>query len=265
MLLLALSVALALLLIVLALRATESNRFLGVSILLVTAGMSLILFRTYVTEIYDGWVSAKADVVSLASKAGLISPPPQRPQVAWPPVLGQPYPDLALVDQDGRRTSLSEFKGKVILVEPIGMPCRACIALAGGHECGPFDGIAPQDDLKSIEEYAREYGHVDLDDERIVVVQILFYTRDMSAAIPLDASRWARHFGMDRSKNRVVLTAEPHLVNPATHAMIPGFQLIDKDFILRYDSTGHNPRHDLYRELLPGMRKLLDEGSAAVR
>jgi cytochrome oxidase Cu insertion factor (SCO1/SenC/PrrC family) len=41
----------------------------------------------------------------------------------WPPKLNEPYPDLHLIDQTGSPTRLSDFKGKVILVEPIGMPC----------------------------------------------------------------------------------------------------------------------------------------------
>ena len=54
----------------------------------------------------------------------------------WPPKLNEPYPDLHLVDQDGKLTRLSEFKGKIILVEPIGMPCQACQAFCGGHHVG---------------------------------------------------------------------------------------------------------------------------------
>jgi len=39
--------------------------------------------------------------------------------------------------------------------------------------------------------------------------------------------------------------------------MIPGFFLIDKDFILRSDSTGHRPKHNLYTQLLPELSVLL--------
>ena len=33
--------------------------------------------------------------------------------------------------------------------------------------------------------------------------------------------------------------------------------LIDKDFVLRSDSSGHNPRDDLYRKLMPMVSSLL--------
>jgi len=40
---------------------------------------------------------------------------------AWPPVAGEQYPDLQLLDHRGETVQLSDFAGKVILVEPIGM------------------------------------------------------------------------------------------------------------------------------------------------
>ena len=39
----------------------------------------------------------------------------------WPPVAGEGYPDLELQDFRGESVRLSSFRGKVILVEPIGM------------------------------------------------------------------------------------------------------------------------------------------------
>jgi hypothetical protein len=45
--------------------------------------------------------------------------------------------------------------------------------------------------------------------------------------------------------------------------MIPGFQLIDRDFVLRYDASGHRPRHDLWRELMPAIPRLIAEAGRA--
>jgi len=39
----------------------------------------------------------------------------------WPPEVGQPYPELALRGLDGEVVRLSDHRGKVLLVEPIGM------------------------------------------------------------------------------------------------------------------------------------------------
>lgn len=40
-------------------------------------------------------------------------------------------------------------------------------------------------------------------------------------------------------------------------AMIPGFHLVDRDFILRRDATGHRPRHSLFGDLLPMVAELV--------
>jgi hypothetical protein len=39
--------------------------------------------------------------------------------------------------------------------------------------------------------------------------------------------------------------------------MIPGYQLIDKSFVMRSDAGGHNPKNALYDHLLPMLKKML--------
>ncbi len=39
----------------------------------------------------------------------------------WPPTVGEAYPDLVLRDQHGTWVTLSDHRGKVILIEPVGM------------------------------------------------------------------------------------------------------------------------------------------------
>ena len=43
------------------------------------------------------------------------------PAQPWPPVLGQSFPDLELQDSRGERVRLSSLRGKLLLIEPIGM------------------------------------------------------------------------------------------------------------------------------------------------
>ncbi len=62
---------------------------------------------------------------------------------------------------------------------------------------------------------------------------------------------------MGSGRNEVVLVADDYLIGPATFKMIPGFQLVDPEFRLRWDATGHRPRHDLWGELLPALPRLL--------
>ena len=39
----------------------------------------------------------------------------------WPPQPGEEYPDLTLRSLDGEEVSLAAYRGKVLLIEPIGM------------------------------------------------------------------------------------------------------------------------------------------------
>jgi hypothetical protein len=176
----------------------------------------------------------------------------------WPPRLGEPYPDLTLIDQTGEPVRLSSFKGSVILIEPVGMTCSGCQAFSGAHRRGSFKGITPQPGLPSMEElFPRFTGGLSLSDRRIVFVQILLYSMSMDAPTPADAREWAEHFGLDRSKNHVVLAGTKDLLGQASYDMIPGFQLVDRNFVLQADSTGHNPRHNLVSHLLPMVPQLL--------
>jgi len=187
-------------------------------------------------------------------------PSPPRAEVDWPPQLDQPYPDLELINHAGQSVRMSDFKGKVIVVEYIGMTCPACQAFSGAHEKGAYGNIVPQRGLGAIKDYfPGSTGGLSLEDDRIVFIQMLLYSMSMGAPTPEDAKDWARHFQMDRPKNHLVLAGKEELLGQASYDMIPGFQLIDKQFVLRSDSTGHHPRHNLWNELLPLVPQLLKE------
>jgi hypothetical protein len=178
--------------------------------------------------------------------------------IEWPPKVGAPYPDVTLIDQDGKHVKLSSFKGSILLIEPIGMTCAACQAFSGAHQYGAFGGVNPQQGLPAIEKIFPQYTNgLSLKNSRIRFIQILFYDMNKDAPTVQDVKDWARQFRMHRSANYLVLAAPYALQGWSTYNMIPGFQLVDQDFILRADSTGHSPQHDLTRELLPMVRQLL--------
>lgn len=122
--------------------------------------------------------------------------PPTTPQdlankpLPWPPLVGQPYPDLTLTDGAGGSVLLSGFKGK--------------------------------------------------------------------GAFADDARRWAAHFKPGGFKNRPVLSAGQGMISKASAELIPGFQLVDKNFILRYDAAGPHMKHG-WHELFPAIPRLLAE------
>jgi hypothetical protein len=67
---------------------------------------------------------------------------------------------------------------------------------------------------------------------------------------------------MDRSRNEIVLVGTDELATRQSFKMVPGFHLIDRDFVLRRDSSGHQPVHNLYDDLLPTMGELLTNGES---
>jgi len=180
----------------------------------------------------------------------------------WPPRVGEPYPDLELLDAQGRRMHLSSLAGRTILLEPIGMNCPACNAFAGANQPGRggLNGLKPQGGLPSIFESLEQWaGGVSLDDGRLALVHLLLYDYGMQAPDVEDARHWDEHFEVSRHGG-VVLVPARDLRGPASYKMIPGFQLIDDRFVLRYDSSGHRPRHNLWQELLPALPAILDGG-----
>jgi hypothetical protein len=179
--------------------------------------------------------------------------------VGWPPRLGQTYPDVEFHDQQSRPVRLSSLRGKVVLIEPIGMNCPACNAFAGAGRNGRqgFQGTRPQADLRSIEDLLAAYaGGVAADHPDLVLVHLLLYDMRMRAPTAEDARRWAAHFGIDRP-NQLVLHGDERFIGRASYDLIPGFQLLDRDLVLQADSTGHHPRHDLYTFLLPLLGEML--------
>lgn len=176
----------------------------------------------------------------------------------WPPQLGQPYPDVTLINQHGEVTSLSQFRGRVVIVEPIGMTCPACNAYSGAATHGVFGG-GKAGNMPSFEEFFKgEVKDIAYDDPRIVHVSLLLYNMAMQGPTPDDAKAWAEHFKLTDRPEHYVLAGGQAMVNKASYDLIPGFQLVDKQGVLRYDGAGHAPRHDL-RTLVHAVPQLVAE------
>lgn len=189
---------------------------------------------------------------------------PERLDHPWPPVKGQPYPDLELPDASGKPVKLSSLRGKVLLIEPIGLACAGCNAFAGGEELGGFRGATVQEGVGSIEDLLRRYASVRLEDEPdLVLVQLLLFDdRSQVGHAPTaeDARAWARHFRLEGAPNVIVLRGSTALANPASFGMVPGFQLVDRQGVLRYDGSGHHPQDPPYDTVLAAVPDLLREG-----
>lgn len=219
------------------------------------AGHPTFLFLTFCATLLCSGCQAPDGVLITKPQA---KPKPEPLPFAWPPELNHTYPDLVLKNHKGEDVRLSDYKGKLILLEPIGMSCGACNAFAGGHERGGFRGAKVQRDMPSLERLLPDYaGGVGITDRRILHVQLLLYNQNMQAPSVEETAAWAKHFGADRRPNHLVLAGDPQMISQASFNMIPGFQLIDRNFILRADSAGHRPSHNLYTELLPQLGKMV--------
>lgn len=177
---------------------------------------------------------------------------------AWKPVKGQIYPDIDLIDQNGRQFKLSDYKGKVIVIEPVGMNCPACQAFSGAHNVGSFENNAVQTGLSSAKElFPRYTDGMEFPNPDVVFVQILFYDMRFGAPKPEDAKKWAKHFKFDQKDNEIVAVPLKDMRSSTTYNMIPGFQLLDRSFVLKSDSSGHHPQDNMYKTLIPMIPKLL--------
>lgn len=204
----------------------------------------------------NGW-ERKAELETPTKMAGLAAAPVRVKK--WPPVHGQRFPDVDLFDHEGKKFSIASLPDKPTLIEFIAMSCAGCQAFAGGNKYGGFEGFACQADLKSADEYFKQFTGHDLHSADINFVQIIFYDLQLESPSPEELAAWRKHFRLDRHPNTFVVSGGDALANKASYAMIPGFLLLDANRVIQYDSTGHHPKHGFYTELLPAAKKMLDQ------
>jgi hypothetical protein len=214
----------------------------------------VVLWRSQVASVTKTpFTFATHTVGASAPQAQGSQNPDPKPDIGtWPPKAGEPYPDLTLLDSNGSLFKLSSLKGKVILVEPIGMSCTACQALSGGQACGGFLGVSPQPGISSLDEnLARFGGGLTLDNPNIAYVQVVIFNLDLKTPSVTEVKAWADHFKLTGRPNVYVLVGTAKMLTQASFDMIPGVHLVDRGFVLRSEHFGHGGGSDLYRELLP--------------
>jgi hypothetical protein len=175
----------------------------------------------------------------------------------WPPKKYYEFPDFEFKDIHGNKHHLTELKGKWVLVEPIGMNCPACLAFSGAHHVGTLSGISPQNGLLSIEEYLTQ-GKIDIHDERIQLVQLLLYDLNMKGPQFEEATLWRNKFDIGKNDHHWVISGGNIMQNQASFDMIPGYYLLDTNGYVISDSTGHNPKDNLFSQLIPLLNQKLN-------
>lgn len=206
-------------------------------------------------------LSAKPAIVQSGSDAHKTSKkncPLLHNPTSWPPVENRLYPDMELYNQDGKLTRLSDLSGNVIIVQPVAMSCPLSQAYSGANKKGmtPFKKCFPNNGIIDFHQRMNDYAGISSDTPGLVFVQILFYNMENQAPTLDDAKQWAKHFDLRTSKNQYVLVANPEMVTRKSAMLIPGFQLIDRSFNLRSDSTGVLPKRNLYLHFFPTLQEV---------
>lgn len=175
----------------------------------------------------------------------------------WPPSVGRGFPEISLTDHAGEPFSMIKLRGRPVLVELGAMTCVGCEALSGAAKYGGFGGMRVSPEYGSLEEYARTYGGVNLFGGEVAFVQIIAYNLSLNPPTPSQLADWRRHFHLNEHPEAYVVGGGAALASGVTYRMIPGVLLLDREGIVRVDSTGDTPKQDLFRELLPELGRMV--------
>lgn len=178
----------------------------------------------------------------------------------WPPKMNKRYPEIELIDQDGKEFKLSSLKGKVIVLSFVDMSSPVSQAQSGSVLSGAY-GFTQEIDktYDTFDDALRKADGVDfrLPHEDVVEVNVIVYTQDGGQASVDDAKSWANHFDLSTEHGEIVAVPKKDIRDEESDKIINGFQLIDKNHMLRVDSSGPNPKHNLRMTLAPLLPKLL--------
>ncbi len=178
----------------------------------------------------------------------------------WPPKMNKPYPEIELIDQDGKEFKISDLKGKVIVLSFLDMSSPVSQAQSGALLSGAY-GLTQELDktVDTFDDALRKAIDVDfsLPNEDVIEVSVIVYTQDGGQASVDDAKNWADHFNLSKDNGEIVAVPKKDIRGEESDKIINGFQLIDKNNILRVDSSGPEPKHNLRMTLVPLLPKLL--------
>lgn len=217
-------------------------------------GALLVAVSVLLAQSSDPWMKKK--LIETPKRMNALRNAPNR-LAQWPPQLGSKFPEVQLFDHEGKPFSMQSMRGKPTLIEFVAMTCAACQAWSGGNKKGGFEGFLSQHNLQSIEEYYKEFtgGH-NIFSSDINFVQLVVYNLHLNPPSPANLSAWRKHFGFNQHANTFVISGGEPLANRESFHRIPGFMLLDRDLVVRFDALGHRPRHNLFTQLLkavPGM------------
>jgi len=181
-----------------------------------------------------GWLMAGGGLARIQDLMEARGPGGVRP---WPPEVGRPFPDLALVDLDGRAARISGFRGRVVLLELAAARDPVSQAAAGARRVGPFrDGVVDAAALETRFELSAR--GVDLGDAGFVHACAVVLSTPEAAATPDDARAWSRHFQLEGASSTAVLAGDATYARADVRALTPGLFLVDRGGVLVASAQG---------------------------
>ncbi len=178
----------------------------------------------------------------------------------WPPKMNQTYPIFDLIDQKGGAFKMSDFTGKILIIEYIDMSSPISQAQSGAGLIGTYGvgGTVDQFALP-IEDVLRTEtaGVVTLPNDMVVQIKVIVYGENGGQASRDDAQNWAEHFHFTKADGVIVAVPVKNITGEETNAIIGGYQLVDANNFLRVDSSGLVPKHNLKMTFAPMVKKLI--------
>lgn len=220
-----------------------------------TSGLIVVIIAIIMVFAQFGGSNAVNELYDAKPELPLQIPLP----AGWPPTIDAPYPDIELTNQSGVTFKLSDYKGKVIIIIPINMNNAHSQALENALFFGSYEGAPYARNVIALDEEIKKYApELRLPHDDLIFIHLIFH--DISYGTPdiQDADAWARHFQRQKSDNHIVAIPHQRIPTYAANALVPGVQLIDRNFILRADSTGATPKTKLREVLIPMMRIALE-------
>lgn len=181
----------------------------------------------------------------------------------WPPRMNKQYPNIRLIDQAGKEFSLKDHKGKILVIEYVDMSSPKSQAQSGAHLSGAYGKPSQEIDKSTVpfSEVLRKNTNKKLllPHKDIMVVKIIVYGPNGEIPTKDNAQNWAGHFHLTLAEGNIVAVPEKDLRGEIGSELISGYQLVDKNFMLRVDSSGAMPKHNLEMTFIPLVSKLLQQ------
>lgn len=240
------------------------QRFIGK---LIRALFAIMLFFVIVSMIYAGRdrpppeVRDKIRRQMVAELYGLDANFENYPK-PWPPAMNQTYPDYELVDHEGKQFKISDHQGKIVIIEMVDVFSPLSLAYSGAAQYGLF-GKAD-----SFDQYAKSIGALlaeqsegakSLPHPEVVTIKVIINGAEGGQATVNDAEKWAEFYRLSKENNVIVAVPVKDMRGKTTDGIVPGYQLLDKEMVLRVDAAGPVPKHNLEMTLVPYLSKMLDK------